>query len=129
MGPDLESGSQSGFLYRNELVGGIPEGIFTLVSLEQLLFGDNQLTGSIPTELGNLVNLQFLVYGPQSTGFQLFLCDPHTTPTRRTMGGNQLTGSIPDTIGSFTGLTELYVLNFSYQYLTFSLHSIVPTYR
>ena len=68
---------------RNNLSGGIPEGLSGLDALEKLtLFG--QLTGAIPAELGDLINLKLL-----------------------NLSGNRFTGGIPSELGSLDNLESL----------------------
>jgi Leucine-rich repeat (LRR) protein len=47
-------------LFRNELSGGLPEGLGDLPCLEHIDLSHNTFTGAVPESLGRLINLRQL---------------------------------------------------------------------
>ena len=70
----------------NELTGGIPSELRTLVSLEFMSLRNNMLTGGIPAELSEMTELRYL--------------DLH---------GNGLTGEVPGSLGGLAKLRQLFL--------------------
>ena len=73
----------TGYEENNNLRGSLPEELWALTRLEQLILKDNRLTGEIP-EFGKLSML-----------------------ARLTLSGNELENTIPSSISQMTGLKYL----------------------
>ncbi|KAF3337631.1 putative LRR receptor-like serine/threonine-protein kinase [Carex littledalei] len=72
------------YLGDNKIIGGIPEQLGNLSSLNVLNLGNNLLTGAIPVSLGRLSELQMLI-----------------------LSGNNLSGSIPESVANLSSLNDI----------------------
>ncbi|XP_060967123.1 probable LRR receptor-like serine/threonine-protein kinase At1g56140 isoform X2 [Cannabis sativa] len=79
-------------VYKMDVIGEIPEELWTLTFLSYLSLGYNFLTGSLSPSIGNLTNLQYL-----------------------DLSMNALSGEVPKELGLLSQLSSLYILsnNFS----------------
>ncbi|XP_057453357.1 probable LRR receptor-like serine/threonine-protein kinase At1g56140 [Lotus japonicus] len=96
-------------VYAVDVVGEIPEELWTLTYLTNLNLGQNYLTGSLPPAIGNLTRMQYMTFGinalsgelPKELGnladLRLFAC-----------GSNNLSGSFPSELGDLVKLEQIY---------------------
>ncbi|XP_020867918.1 probable LRR receptor-like serine/threonine-protein kinase At1g56130 [Arabidopsis lyrata subsp. lyrata] len=97
-------------VYAIDVVGPIPQELWTLIFLTNLNLGQNYLTGSLPPAIGNLTRMQWMTFGinalsgpiPKEIGLLTDL---------RLLGisSNNFSGSIPAEIGSCTKLQQMYI--------------------
>ncbi|KAF4365656.1 hypothetical protein F8388_007489 [Cannabis sativa] len=127
-------------VYKMDVIGEIPEELWSLTFLSYLSLGYNFLTGSLSPSIGNLTNLQYLDLSmnalsgevPKELGLlsQLsslyILSNNFSGPLPPELGNltklelfyaydNELTGKIPDFIGTWSNLTNLVLLGNSFQ--------------
>ncbi|KDP38866.1 hypothetical protein JCGZ_05023 [Jatropha curcas] len=81
---NLSSSLQLLSVGHNQIYGGLPRWLFTLVGLTTMSIQVNQITGTIPMEIGNLEKLQVLY-----------------------LDRNRLSGPIPSSIGNLSLLIQL----------------------
>ncbi|VVA94792.1 unnamed protein product [Arabis nemorensis] len=97
-------------VYAIDVVGTIPEELWTLQYLTNLDLGQNFLSGSLPPAIGNLTRMKSMTFGinalsgpvPKEIGL---LKDLESLG----LGSNNFSGSIPAEIGSCTKLREIYL--------------------
>ncbi|XP_019450589.1 PREDICTED: uncharacterized protein LOC109352863 [Lupinus angustifolius] len=96
-------------VYAIDVVGEIPEELWTLTYLTNLNLGQNYLTGSIPAAIGNLTRMQYLSMGINSFSGEL----PKELGNLTSLivlgfGSNNLSGSLPSELGNLVKLEQLY---------------------
>ncbi|MBN8821875.1 MAG: leucine-rich repeat domain-containing protein [Spirosoma sp.] len=97
-------------LFRNKLIGTIPNSLSALTSLQYLYLNDNQLAGSIPLSLSALTNLQYLyLFNNQLTGSIPTSLSALSNLQDLYLYNNQLTGSIPNSLSALTNLKKLFL--------------------
>ncbi|EFH70822.1 predicted protein [Arabidopsis lyrata subsp. lyrata] len=97
-------------VYAMEVVGPIPQQLWTLEYLTNLNLGQNVLTGSLPPAIGNLTRMQWMTFGinalsgpvPKEIGLL-------TNLKLLSISSNNFSGSIPDEIGRCTKLQQIYI--------------------
>ncbi|KAJ4874729.1 putative LRR receptor-like serine/threonine-protein kinase [Raphanus sativus] len=97
-------------VYAIDVVGTIPEELWTLEYLTNLNLGQNFLTGPLSPAIGNLTRMEWLTFGinalsgpiPKEIGLLRDL-------KSLAVGSNYFSGSIPAEIGSCTKLQQLYI--------------------
>ncbi|KAF1896824.1 hypothetical protein Lal_00034525 [Lupinus albus] len=97
-------------VYAIDVVGEIPEELWTLTYLTNLNLGQNYLTGSIPAAIGNLTRMQYLSMGINSFSGEL----PKELGNLTNLivlgfGSNNLSGSLPSELGSLVKLEQVYL--------------------
>ncbi|XP_042947975.1 probable LRR receptor-like serine/threonine-protein kinase At1g56140 isoform X2 [Carya illinoinensis] len=95
-------------VYALDVVGIIPEQLWTLTYLINLGFGSNNFSGSLPSELGNLVKLEQIYFDSSGVSGEI----PSTFAKLQNLqkvwaSDNELTGSIPDFIATWSKLISL----------------------
>jgi len=75
----------------NNLVGTLPNELFHISSLEELVVNDNKLKSTLPSSVGNLQKL-----------------------TKLELEGNQLSGTLPTELGSLSSLQTLWMFHNSF---------------
>ncbi|KFK41450.1 hypothetical protein AALP_AA2G132100 [Arabis alpina] len=93
-----------------DVVGTIPEELWTLQFLTNLDLGQNFLSGSLPPAIGNLTRMKSMTFGINALSGPLpkeigLLTDLELLG----LGSNNFSGSIPAEIGSCTKLQEIYM--------------------
>ncbi|XP_010501246.1 PREDICTED: probable LRR receptor-like serine/threonine-protein kinase At1g56140 isoform X2 [Camelina sativa] len=97
-------------VFAREVVGPIPEELWTLKYLTNLNLGQNVLTGSLPPAIGNLTRMQWMTFGinalsgpvPKEIGLL-------TDLRLLSISSNNFSGSIPDEIGNCAKLQQIFI--------------------
>ncbi|CAG7904262.1 unnamed protein product [Brassica rapa] len=97
-------------VYAIDVVGTIPEELWTLEYLTNLNLGQNYLTGPLSRAIGNLTRMEWLTFGinalsgpiPKEIGLLREL-------KSLAVSSNNFSGSIPAEIGSCTKLQQIYI--------------------
>ncbi|XP_010480181.1 PREDICTED: probable LRR receptor-like serine/threonine-protein kinase At1g56140 [Camelina sativa] len=97
-------------VFAREVVGPIPEELWTLKYLTNLNLGQNVLTGSLPPAIGNLTRMQWMTFGinalsgpiPKEIGFL-------TDLRLLSISSNNFSGSIPDEFGNCAKLQQIFI--------------------
>ncbi|KAG2321572.1 hypothetical protein Bca52824_014785 [Brassica carinata] len=97
-------------VYAIDVVGTIPEELWTLEYLTNLNLAQNFLTGSLSPAIGNLTRMEWMTFGinalsgpiPKEIGLLRDL-------KSLAVGSNNFSGSIPAEIGSCTKLQQIYI--------------------
>ncbi|KAI9086892.1 hypothetical protein K1719_031053 [Acacia pycnantha] len=94
-------------VYALDVVGEIPEELWTLTHLTNLKLDQNYLTGSLPPAIGNLTSMQYIINSlsgelPRELGNL-------TELTILGLGSNNFSGSIPSELGNLVKLEEIYL--------------------
>ncbi|CAL9219097.1 unnamed protein product [Arabidopsis halleri] len=97
-------------VYAVDVVGPIPQELWTLIFLTNLNLGQNVLTGSLPPAIGNLTRMQWMTFGinalsgpvPKEIGLL-------TDLRLLSISSNNFSGSIPDEIGNCAKLQQIYI--------------------
>ncbi|CAH8363794.1 unnamed protein product [Eruca vesicaria subsp. sativa] len=97
-------------VYAIDVVGTIPEELWTLQYLTNLNLGQNFLTGHLSPAIGNLTRMEWMTFGinalsgsiPKEIGFLRDL-------KSLAVSSNNFSGSIPAEIGSCTKLQQVYI--------------------
>ncbi|XP_018452216.1 probable LRR receptor-like serine/threonine-protein kinase At1g56130 [Raphanus sativus] len=97
-------------VYAIDVVGTIPEELWTLEYLTNLNLGQNFLTGPLSPAIGNLTRMEWLTFGINALSGSI----PKEIGLLRDLkslavGSNYFSGSIPAEIGSCTKLQQLYI--------------------
>ncbi|CAJ1978434.1 unnamed protein product [Sphenostylis stenocarpa] len=96
-------------VYALDVVGEIPEEIWTLTFLTNLILGQNYLTGSLPPTIGNLTRLEYLSLGINNLSGELPKELGNLTELKLlSIGSNKFSGPLPSELGKLTKLDQLY---------------------
>ncbi|TKY66388.1 LRR receptor serine/threonine-protein kinase [Spatholobus suberectus] len=97
-------------VYAKDVVGEIPEALWTLTYLTNLNLGQNYLTGSLPPAIGNLTRMQYLTFGINNLSGELPKELGNLTELNLlSFGSNKFSGSLPSELGKLTKLEQLYL--------------------
>ncbi|KAK7257064.1 hypothetical protein RIF29_30763 [Crotalaria pallida] len=96
-------------VYALDVVGELPEELWTLTHLTYLNFGQNNLRGSLPAAIGNLTRMQYLSIGINALSGEL----PKELGSLTNLisigfGSNNFSGSLPYELGNLIKLEQLY---------------------
>ncbi|XP_018512326.1 probable LRR receptor-like serine/threonine-protein kinase At1g56140 isoform X2 [Brassica rapa] len=97
-------------VYSRDVVGTIPDELWTLEHLTNLNLGQNLLTGPLSPAIGNLIRMEWMTFGinalsgpvPKEIGLL-------TNLKMLSIGSNNFSGSMPAEIGSCTKLQQIYI--------------------
>ncbi|KAH0938289.1 hypothetical protein HID58_005750 [Brassica napus] len=97
-------------VYSRDVVGSIPDELWTLEHLTNLNLGQNLLTGPLSPAIGNLIRMEWMTFGinalsgpvPKEIGLL-------TNLKMLSIGSNNFSGSMPAEIGSCTKLQQIYI--------------------
>ncbi|CAN6803329.1 unnamed protein product [Brassica oleracea var. botrytis] len=97
-------------VYAIDVVGTLPDELWTLEYLTNLNLGQNFLTGPLSPAIGNLTRMEWMTFGinalsgpvPKEIGLL-------TNLKLLSIGSNNFSGSMPAEIGSCTKLQEIYI--------------------
>ncbi|KAJ0241222.1 Malectin domain-containing protein [Hirschfeldia incana] len=97
-------------VYAIDVVGTIPEELWTLEYLTNLNLAQNFLTGSLSPAIGNLTRMEWVTFGINALSGPI----PKEIGLLRNLkslavGSNNFSGSIPAEIGSCTKLQQIYI--------------------
>ncbi|KAI3510103.1 hypothetical protein L1887_25633 [Cichorium endivia] len=93
-----------------DVVGPIPEGLWTLTYLTDLQLAQNYLTGPLSPSIGNLTRMQYMNLGINALSGQVPPELGQLTDLRLlTLGTNNFTGSLPSELGNLRRLEELFI--------------------
>ncbi|KAJ7982029.1 putative LRR receptor-like kinase [Quillaja saponaria] len=96
-------------VYAIDVVGEIPEELWTLTYLTNLNLGQNYLTGSLSPSIGNLTRMQYMTFGINSLSGELPKELGNLTDLRiLSFGSNNFNGSLPSELGNLVRLEQLY---------------------
>ncbi|XP_020227245.1 probable LRR receptor-like serine/threonine-protein kinase At1g56140 [Cajanus cajan] len=96
-------------VYAVDVVGEIPEELWTLTYLTNLNLGQNYLTGSLPPAIGNLTRMQYMTFGINNLSGELPKELGNLTELIvLSFGSNKFSGSLPSELGKLTKLEQLY---------------------
>ncbi|KAK9949624.1 hypothetical protein M0R45_005141 [Rubus argutus] len=105
-------------VYDLEVVGVIPDELWSLTSLTNLNLALNYLTGALPAAIANLTGLQYFTVGINDLSGELPRELGQLTELRSLnllvnfvgrLGGNNFSGSLPSELGNLTNLQQLYI--------------------
>ncbi|KAL1221492.1 putative LRR receptor-like serine/threonine-protein kinase [Cardamine amara subsp. amara] len=97
-------------VYAINVVGPIPQELWTLQYLTNLNLGQNYLTGSLPPAIGNLTRMQWMTFGINALSGPLPKEIGLLTDLRLLgISSNNFSGSLPAEIGSCTKLEQIYM--------------------
>ncbi|KAF7834648.1 putative LRR receptor-like serine/threonine-protein kinase [Senna tora] len=97
-------------VYALDVVGDIPEELWTLTYLTHLNLGQNYLTGALPPAIGNLTRMQYLTFGINSLSGELPKELGNLTELIVLgLGTNNFSGSLPSELGDLLKLEQLYI--------------------
>ncbi|KAF7835225.1 putative LRR receptor-like serine/threonine-protein kinase [Senna tora] len=97
-------------VYALDVVGDIPEELWTLTYLTHLNLGQNYLTGTLPPAIGNLTRMQYLTFGINSLSGELPKELGNLTELIVLgLGTNNFSGSLPSELGNLLKLEQLYI--------------------
>ncbi|KAK7342842.1 hypothetical protein VNO80_25798 [Phaseolus coccineus] len=96
-------------VYALNVVGEIPEELWTLTYLNNLNLAQNYLTGSLPAAIGNLTRMQYLSLGTNNLSGELPKELGNLTELLSlSYASNNFSGSLPSELGKLTKLSQLY---------------------
>ncbi|KAI3508746.1 hypothetical protein L1887_23759 [Cichorium endivia] len=97
-------------VYAMDVVGPIPEGLWTLTYLTNLNLAQNYLTGPLSPSIGKLTRMQYMAIGINALSGQV---PPElgqlTDLISLSFGTNNFTGSLPSELGNLRRLEQLYI--------------------
>ncbi|KAK4253497.1 hypothetical protein QN277_010161 [Acacia crassicarpa] len=97
-------------VYALDVVGEIPEELWTLTRLTNLKLDQNYLTGSLPPAIGNLTRMQYMALAINSFSGELPRDLGNLTELKVLgLGSNNFSGSIPSELGKLVKLEQLYL--------------------
>ncbi|KAL8162094.1 hypothetical protein V2J09_013583 [Rumex salicifolius] len=97
-------------IYALDVVGQIPDEIWTLTYLTNLNLAQNYLTGSISPSIGNLTKMQWLTFGINALSGNLPKEIGKLTQLKSLgISTNNFSGSLPSDLGNIDGLQQLYM--------------------
>ncbi|CAL9219095.1 unnamed protein product [Arabidopsis halleri] len=97
-------------VYARDVVGPIPQELWTLIYLTNLNLAQNFLTGSLPPAIGNLTLMQWMTFGINALSGPVPKEIGRLTDLRSlSIGSNNFSGSIPAEIGNCTKLEQIYI--------------------
>ncbi|KAK7342844.1 hypothetical protein VNO80_25800 [Phaseolus coccineus] len=96
-------------VYALNVVGEIPEELWSLTYLTNLNIGQNYLTGSLLAAIGNLTRMQYLSVGVNNLAGELPKELGNLSQLKSlAFGTNKFSGSLPSELGKLTKLEQLY---------------------
>ncbi|KAF3974719.1 hypothetical protein CMV_001977 [Castanea mollissima] len=96
-------------VYELDVVGVLPDELWTLTFLTNLDLRQNVLTGPIPASIGNLTGLQYLSFGINALSGKLPKeLGKLTNLLSLAFGFNNFSGPLPSELGNLTKLQQLY---------------------
>ncbi|XP_027353841.1 probable LRR receptor-like serine/threonine-protein kinase At1g56140 isoform X2 [Abrus precatorius] len=96
-------------VYALDVVGEIPEELWTLTYLTNLKLDQNYLTGSLSPAIGNLTRMQYMSFGINNLSGNLPKELGNLTELRSlSFSSNNFSGSLPPELGKLTKLEQLY---------------------
>ncbi|EFH70820.1 leucine-rich repeat family protein [Arabidopsis lyrata subsp. lyrata] len=97
-------------VYARDVVGPIPQELWTLIFLTNLNLAQNFLTGSLSPAIGNLTLMQWMTFGINALSGPVPKEIGRLTDLRSlSIGSNNFSGSIPAEIGNCTKLQQIYI--------------------
>ncbi|TXG72560.1 hypothetical protein EZV62_001139 [Acer yangbiense] len=97
-------------VYALDVVGVIPDELWTLTFLTHLNLGQNDLTGPLSASIGNLTSMQYLSFGINALSGELPKELGKLTDIRSfAIGSNNFSGPLPSELGNWTKLEQLYI--------------------
>ncbi|KAL8162096.1 hypothetical protein V2J09_013585 [Rumex salicifolius] len=97
-------------IYALDVVGQIPDEIWTLTNLTNLNLAQNYLTGSISPSIGNLTKMQWLTFGINALSGNLPKEIGKLTQLKSLgISTNNFSGPLPSELGNIDGLQQLYM--------------------
>eukprot|EP01032_Pedospumella_encystans_P010242 gene10242-11989_t len=95
-------------IYRNSINGTIPAILGNLTKLTQLNLEELRLTGTVPSSLGNLTNLEYLYLSNNNlTGTIPESLGSLVNLNQISLGSNRISGTIPESFGQLVRLEDL----------------------
>ncbi|KAK4341748.1 hypothetical protein RND71_037564 [Anisodus tanguticus] len=96
-------------VYALDVMGEIPDELWSLTFLDDLNLGQNFLTGTLSASIGNLTRMKWLTFGinalsgeiPKELGLL-------TNLLSLSLGTNNFSGPLPPELGNLTKLTQIY---------------------
>ncbi|XP_028758203.1 probable LRR receptor-like serine/threonine-protein kinase At1g56130 [Neltuma alba] len=99
-------------VYALDVVGEIPEELWTLTHLTSLDIRQNYLTGSLPPAIGNLTRMQYMSFGINSLSGEIPKELGNLTELiSLSFASNSFSGSIPSELGNLVKLQQLYLIS------------------
>ncbi|KAA8523441.1 hypothetical protein F0562_009864 [Nyssa sinensis] len=96
-------------VYALDVIGVIPDELWTLTFLTNLNLGQNYLTGRLSASIGNLTRLQYLNLGINALSGELPKELGKLSDLRSlSFGSNNFSGPLPSELGNLTALEQLY---------------------
>ncbi|KAJ0734099.1 putative protein kinase RLK-Pelle-DLSV family [Helianthus annuus] len=97
-------------VYAMDVVGPIPEGLWTLVYLTNLNLAQNYLTGPLSPSIGNLSRMQWLTVGLNALSGEIPPELGQLSGLKSlAFGTNNFNGSLPSELGKLRRLEQLYI--------------------
>ncbi|KAI4323201.1 hypothetical protein L6164_022827 [Bauhinia variegata] len=97
-------------VYALDVIGKIPEELWTLTYLTNLDLRQNYLTGSLPPAIGNLTLMQYLSFGINALSGELPKEVGNLTELiSLSFASNRFNGSLPSELGKLVKLEQLYL--------------------
>ncbi|TXG71291.1 hypothetical protein EZV62_006226 [Acer yangbiense] len=97
-------------VYALDVVGMIPDELWTLTFLTNLKLSQNYLTGPLSASIGNLTRMQYFTVGINALSGELPKELGNMTNMRSfSITSNSFTGPLPSELGSWTKLEQLYI--------------------
>ncbi|KAG6767146.1 hypothetical protein POTOM_028325 [Populus tomentosa] len=96
-------------VYAMDVIGLIPDELWSLVYLTNLNLGQNYLTGNLSSSISNLTRMQYLTFGINALSGELpkelgLLTDLRVL----SFSSNNFTGSLPSELGNLVKLEQIY---------------------
>ncbi|KAK4839315.1 hypothetical protein QYF36_020939 [Acer negundo] len=97
-------------VYALNVVGAIPDELWTLTFLTNLNLGQNYLTGPLSASIGNLNRMQYFTVGINALSGELPKeLGNMTDMTSFAIGSNNFSGPLPSELGNWTKLEQFYI--------------------
>ncbi|KAL5811463.1 hypothetical protein ACOSQ3_028201 [Xanthoceras sorbifolium] len=97
-------------VYALNVVGVIPDELWTLTFLTNLDLSQNYLTGPLSASIGNLTSMQYLAVGINALSGELPKELGKMTDIRSlSIGSNNFSGTLPSELGNWTKLQQLHI--------------------
>ncbi|KAI4323200.1 hypothetical protein L6164_022826 [Bauhinia variegata] len=97
-------------VYALDVVGEIPEELWTLTYLTNVDLRHNYLTGSLPPAIGNLTSMKYMSFGINALSGELPKeLGKLTELISLSLAGNRFNGSLPYELGNLVKLEQLYI--------------------
>ncbi|XP_059441108.1 probable LRR receptor-like serine/threonine-protein kinase At1g56140 isoform X2 [Corylus avellana] len=99
-------------VYALSVVGVIPEELWTLNFLTNLILSQNYLTGNLSASISNLTRLQYLTLGINALSGELPKELGNLTELKSlSFSSNNFSGSLPSELGNLVNLEQIYIIS------------------